>query len=352
MLSHVSRRYDDAFLDPFRQRGDELADAALLELRGAGDLVTRLERGAGAGAVACRRLLDHVREVPSWVDFARMQSGHVRARQFALHAGLALLVGSLAESYASASGAKVLVRSGRLDRDTPRRVYETAVFVHSIGMPGGPRPGTPAHRRIVQTRLIHAAIRHGMQKRSDWNPAWGLPVNQEDYASTLLMLSLVFVRSLRRLGVPFSTAEADAVHHGWRYVGWVMGVDEALLSRDLEDETALYQAITRRQFEPDDDSRTLVAALLDTMSGRSPIYLPRGVLAAAARRVLGDRLADALAIAPPRGWQSILTPLSIAGRLAGPLFAAVPAAGRAAESLGAYIAEQSLRGFEVTGSHS
>jgi hypothetical protein len=343
----VSTRFDDALLDSFRTRGDDLADAALPELCGSGDWILRLEERARAGNAACRRLLDHVREVPGWVEFDRMRMGYARARRFAIHAGLALLVGSLVESYASASGAKVLVRTGRLDADTARRVHETAVFVHMSGSSNGPRPGTDAHRRIVQTRLVHAAVRRGMQRRADWDPSWGIPVNQEDYASTLLMFSLVFVRSLRRLGVEIDPAVADAIHHHWRYVGWVMGVDERLVTRDTREEQALYDAITRRQFVPDDDSRALVASLLRTMAGRAPLYLSSAALAAASRRVHGDRLADALGIPRARLWERALSPLALGTRLASRVCEVVPGAPDAAEALGTWIADRTLRGFEV-----
>ena len=130
--------------------------------------------------------------------------------------GLALLCGSLAESYSSGLAAKVLIRTGNLSRSTRRRIYETAEFLNVLALSGGPRPGTTAHRVLCNLRLLHARIRAAMQRRSDWEPQWGVPVNQEDNGSTLLMFSLVFARSLRRLGVLLSEEEPDSIHHSWR----------------------------------------------------------------------------------------------------------------------------------------
>jgi hypothetical protein len=55
---------------------------------------------------------------------------------------------------------------------------------------------------------------------------WGLPINQSDQAGTLGLFDAVVLLGVRALGVPVSRADSRAVMHLWKYVGWLMGVDE------------------------------------------------------------------------------------------------------------------------------
>ena len=296
--------FTDAFLEPYRTRGDARADAAIAELGDAkpGGLLRAVEARASRGG-PCHELLLHARTVPSWVDFEAMAPGHARAMEHSISAGLTLLTASLVESFASAKAAKVLVRSGRLRTVPARRLFETARYVFDIALSHGAPPDSKAHRNVLEVRLLHAFIRRQILTRGAWDAGWGHPINQEDYASTLLMFSHVFVRGLERLGVAFNDEERAGVHHTWRWVGHVMGVDEALLSKDVREERALYDAMTERQFTPDDDSRALAHGLLDAMASKPPFYLPRVALHTLSRRLVGDRLGDALRLRHSRRWE-------------------------------------------------
>ena len=85
--------FTDAFLEPYRSRSDERADAALAEVRAAkpGGLLRAVEAHAAERSGACRDLLAHARSVPSWVDFGKMAPGHGRAMEHSISAGLTLL---------------------------------------------------------------------------------------------------------------------------------------------------------------------------------------------------------------------------------------------------------------------
>jgi hypothetical protein len=300
MQAAASSRWPDSLLDELRTVGDSLGDRAVRELghdRRAGlDFFAAVHERAGSGGAACRALLEQVNTVPEWTSFPRMRAGCALALSHPVATGLALLCGSLVESYASALGAKVLVRTGNLERATRRRVYETGDFLHTLARDYGARPGTAGHRALVNLRLLHARIRLSMQHRADWDARWGLPVNQEDYSSTLLMFSLVFARSLQRLGLALSDSDIDSLHHGWRYAGHVMGVDPRLLTESPAAEQALYDQITRRQHHPDADSRDLVRSLFTSMGWQPPFFLPTPAQQVVSRALIGDSLADALAI--------------------------------------------------------
>jgi hypothetical protein len=310
----------DAELDRFRLRSDDLGDAAVAELIASGalkdargDLVGALETVARSGGESCAALVDHAWSVPSWVCFEDMREGTTFGLRTPVQSALALILGSLMESYASAKGAKVLIRGGMLEKHVIQRLHDTTTFVLEIAASRGPRPGSKAHRHIVRTRLVHAFVRHGVlaSARADasgrrrWDLAWGHPVNQEDYASTLLAFSHVYARSMDRIGATLTTEEADSLHHLYRWVGHVMGVAPELLTATRAEEQLLYAHVTRRQLHPDDDSRTLAAALLGALGGRPPLFLPAVALAELARRMVGDPLGDGLGLPSSRPWAKV-----------------------------------------------
>lgn len=344
----AAARFSTALLDELRTIGDPLADAALAELEhtagrlpGA-DLVTAVCRRGESGPGACRALVTQAYSVPAWVSFSRMRAGYRVGLSHPVAGGLALLCGSLAESYASALGAKVLVRSGNLERSTRRRIYETAEFLNILARSGGPQPGTPAHRTLLELRLLHTRIRKAMLRRPDWDPRWGVPVNQEDNGSTLLMFSLVFARSMERLGVPLSEVERDSIHHSWRYAGYVLGIDSRLLTESCAEEQALYNVLIARQHNPDADSQALIGALFTAMAWQPPFLLPTAALHGVCRELVGDRLADALKVPPAPRWQEVPAIMRAIGRVHRTATWAVPGSQWLGQKLGTRVIESVL----------
>ncbi len=301
----------DAWLEGNRTRIDGVAARASLEvmrsgMKRGGDLYEALQACARRQMPASVQLLDEASSVPSWVNFEAMLPGSKIGLRTVVQSGLALVLGSLMESYASARGAKVLIRGGRLESQVIARLRDTTNFVLQVAAARGPKPGTDAHRHIIRTRMVHAFVRHGIEKRGDWNTAaWGEPINQEDYASTLLAFSHVYLRSLQALGVHVTDEEERSVQHLWRWVGQVMGVAPELLSTSREEERLLYQHITRRQLHPDEDSRVLALALIDALALRGPLFLPKSSLEGLSRQILGDPLADGLGLGHAKPWTSV-----------------------------------------------
>lgn len=311
----------DQTLDGLRQVGDPLADAAVAELvrakalrSASGDLVGALEHQRARGGAAAAALLEQAFSVPSWVRFPEMRAGAQLGLRTPLQSSVALILGSLMETYASAFGAKVLVRAGMLTSHVLQRLRDTTTFVLEIAASRGPMPGTFAHRHVLRTRLVHAFVRHGVHKRGDWNPAWGHPVNQEDTALTLQAFCHVYLRSMTRLGVTPSVEEAASLHHLYRWVGYLMGLEPQLLTADRAEEVALYAVLARRRLYPDDDSRLLARSLVDALAGRRPLFLPASALAALARHLLGDGLADGLGLSPSRAWATVAHALPVLSR--------------------------------------
>ena len=273
-----------------------------------------------------------------------MERGHRRSFEHAVLGGLSLLAASLIESFASARAAKVLTRSGRLRRMPERRLFETARFTFDIAASGGAPPGSAAHENVLEIRLLHAFIRQRLLADGTFDvAAWGHPINQEDYASTLLMFSHVYVRGLGQLGVALDQAEREAVHHTWRWIGHVMGIDHELLTASVEDEQRLYAATTRRQFAPDEDSRALAHGLLGAMAGRPPFFLSRTALHVLARRLVGNALGDAFQLERSGPWARGIDGFTLLARARDHIEAHVPMGRLVSRRIGKSVAERIIR---------
>lgn len=263
-------------------------------------------------------LVDQVTTVPAWVDRARTDHGAAFFLSTHIVGGIVLGAKSLVSGYAAPAGNKPLVLSGRLQHGTHGRLAETSKFVYDVSRPGGLEPGADGVVAAVVVRLIHAQVRDMIHREVDWNPEWGAPINQHDMLATVLLFSYAWQEGLITLGLSPTDRELEDHTALWRYIGYLMGVDQELLPADRDEAERYADFIELTQGRPDDDARELTRAFLeteppeeaDTDAGPSP-----AVAYALTRTLLGDSMADDLAIPD--------SPLATVVPLATPLVTAV-----------------------------
>src|SRR5688572_12320280 len=96
-----TERFSAERLDGLRAQGDPLSDRVVAELAAAGkmdrfhDLLGEVRARAAAGSAACQELLEAVRVVPPWMDFAAIEAGQRMIAAFPVHMGISLFAGSL-----------------------------------------------------------------------------------------------------------------------------------------------------------------------------------------------------------------------------------------------------------------
>ncbi|KAF9564453.1 hypothetical protein EC968_004505 [Mortierella alpina] len=232
-------------LEPLRRLGDPLADDALaaLEIKPGDDALEALLAYTAQPldeqkSPAPQRLLTQVMTVPDWVDWDRLERGQqVYWRYYPFMQSTLLHVVTASES-SFPRPMKVFNSTGYLlGKRTKRRLDETSQFVHDmIHSPEYLRPGSgTAWKSMIQVRFLHAGVRARLVKISRGHPKYynleeyGVPINQEDLLHALFAVSALVWRVLElRLGVPMTTQEREDYLHLWRYVGYMMGVDDIL----------------------------------------------------------------------------------------------------------------------------
>jgi hypothetical protein len=307
------------------ERGDPPADNLVAALRAlpAGAGARLLGRALADGAVPAGAppeldaLLAPLREPPAWLDPGLLDAGAVATwRAGGLPLFLALTYGSLAFGYQSARLARPLARTGRLERMAGRRLAETSRWYVAATAPGGMHVGAGGWRATVRTRVVHAHVRDHLRRSGAWDDARdGVPISQADaFATAIGGFFVIPMRALRDLGVRHSPAEQEAIAHLWRWIGWVMGVPDALLPDGAAQAAERVALALELDDGPSEDGARLMRALLE--HGLPITRLVPGPAGAPAR-ALGVQLAGGLA----RRWlgPAMADRLDVPGRALAPL---------------------------------
>jgi hypothetical protein len=203
-------------------------------------------------------------QLPDWLDEEALSRGcAVVARSGKTGMRILRDFGLMAGYQASAIN-QTLLKTGALEKGAQRRVAETTKWWMDCTEPGSVLPGGQGFSTTLRVRLIHAMVRRQLSVRKDWDHDYlGLPVNQLDMQVTYLAFSVMFLLGQRVLGVPVSKEEGADVMHLWRYIGWLMGLDESLLvDNEQEGRIALYRNLLS-QAQADEGSKQLAQALMD-----------------------------------------------------------------------------------------
>ncbi|KAF9941708.1 hypothetical protein BGZ75_002869 [Mortierella antarctica] len=218
--------------------------------------------------------------VPDWVDWDRIQRGQQVFWRYCLFISNALVHFSLTNGFSVSKVMKVMNSTGYLSGDkNKKRILETAQFVfdvvHSIDYL---QPGSGlAWKSIIQIRLLHADVRARLLKIGRAHPKYynlqdyGVPINQEDQLGTLYSLSSTIWRVMeQRQNVQMTTQERGDYLHVWRYVGYMMGMDDLLgVTETPERADACVESIRLHLESPDLESGRLVSTMFHNIASQS-----------------------------------------------------------------------------------
>ncbi|TNE50956.1 MAG: DUF2236 domain-containing protein [Bacteroidetes bacterium] len=311
-------------LDHYRQITDPLADGALrrlVEEKGPAEarnlfdrLIRQIEMPIESLPASLQEYWSATDRLPDWADWAQIRQANALFLDHGPKFLIFLYYKSLPLLYTDARGAKVLIRTGRLTHQADkqeiftRRIAETGQFLLTVMAPEALQPGGPGIRAIQKIRLIHAAIRYFVQHDAAWDAeAWGLPINQEDMALTLMTFSVALTDALDTFQIKEEPARLEAYLHTWTAIGHVLGIDVDLLPKNRLEARALMEYILLRQSAPSEDGKLLMQALIRFAHAITPEEF-HNIPALLTRHLIGPDRAAMLGVAPPVGCLGLALP--------------------------------------------
>ncbi|WP_409184206.1 oxygenase MpaB family protein [Amycolatopsis sp. VS8301801F10] len=346
-------------LRTFAQREDALADAVVEWLHREPHRQELVDQALAGERVPSElaAFVEHVEATPYWVDHQRLISGAKAITRAGLLGLFPLGDMSLMGGYLASRATKSLVGTGEIEHRAPRRLVETAAWWIDVTTPGALEKHGSGYQAALRIRLVHAHVRRAMNNRPDWDyDRWDRPVNQVQTAGTLLLFSLVYVVGTQLLGLRYTAREKADILHLWRYVGWLMGVDDELLPADEDDAWRLLWMLAATEFIPDDDSRRLARALVGThaavgegrgAAGKVLARVSVGVHSAISRLVLGRDNADFLGLPDNPVAQAAVLAAAGVNYAAETVRQLVPGATALQEALGAFGRRRYLKRMDA-----
>lgn len=254
-------------------RGDPLADdvAAWLLDEGMGPAWAMVEQALAHGVgdatdapLALRVFINSASVAPPWLDERKLARGARFLQSTGFHGMMVLRDAGLMAGYQASAINQTLVMTGALHGGAHRRVAETGTWWLACTELGGMARHAEGFKLTLRVRLMHAVVRVRLGRQPQWDmDKLGLPINQVDMQATYLAFSVVQLLALRMTGVLISQKESDGVMHLWRYIGWLMGVEDALMCEDEQRGRVLFYRNLISQAPADDTSVVLGRALMD-----------------------------------------------------------------------------------------
>ena len=186
----------------------------------------------GADTVAdCPRPLREffatVERVPSWVDFDLVNEGAAAYRRLGTNAADVMLQLSLIGGYRFGGPTDLLVETGGLTgRKTVRRLAETQKWAVAVSQPDAMcHAGRASSSPCTSARCTRSSITSSRRTAAGTSPtgACHQPDRSGRDAGVVQRGAAAGGAAARR---PGQSAESRAIMHLWKYVGWLVGVDE------------------------------------------------------------------------------------------------------------------------------
>lgn len=220
------------------------------------------------------QFFQHIETTPKWLEPKKLQHALEFTHRLGINNGFILRDLSLMAGYLFPGFNQPLMLTGALNKQAGTRLAETTKWWMDITEDQGLQRFHAGFTSTIYVRFIHALVRYQLQKGQKWDAeTWGIPINQFDLAMTNLAFSSVVLIGIRGLGIFPSTQDTDSFLHFWRYVGWLMGVDEKWL---IEQESEGWKLLYWMQFvhpKSDESSAALGSSLSKEPFERQYKYL-------------------------------------------------------------------------------
>ena len=217
---------------------------------------------------------EYIENRPLWVDEQRLNHAVNFTHRLGINNGFVLRDLSLMAGYLYPGFNQPLMLTGALNKQAGTRLAETTKWWMDITEATGLMRFHAGFTSTLYVRFIHSLVRFHLKQKKEWDSeTWGLPINQFDLAMTNLAFSSVVLIGIRALGIFPSQQEIENFLHFWRYIGWLMGVEEQWL---VESEPEGWRFLYWMQFahpKSDQSSHALGSSLSNEPFERQYRYL-------------------------------------------------------------------------------
>lgn len=187
----------------------------------------------------------------------------------------------------------------------PRRVQQNTRHLIEITLPGGLDRHGDGWKLSVRIRLIHAQVRKLILQENNWEVAAdGVPLHASHMALAATGFSAINLQAVKKMGVHLTTEERAGFMHIWRYVTWLLGVPDDLLTSFDSEEAAIHLKDVAYICEPhpDVEARSMAHDMINGVpdlvgvKNENPAERKKFVnaLFKVSRALIGNELADAL----------------------------------------------------------
>ena len=319
----MTHKWTSQLLDPMREIADPLADEVVAAVVNSGGLeafnamikqvINNRDKVPDTLPKIVNDFFEKTMALPQWADKEKIVRGEKVFDLYGPEMITMLFFVALPYAYATKKGSHVLAITAELTKHVHRRIFQTAQFIMDVMQRGGLGPNGKGIRSAQKVRLLHASIRyyiaHKSNWKSEWDPTWGHPINQEDMAGTLMDFSAGVMRGLKRAKIKLSPEDAEAYLHCWKVVGHIIGVRPELLPENIQDAFDLADTIIERQLGESNSGKVLIKDLIRFIQGFIPRFFS-GFPVTATRYLSGDKIADVIE-AGPSDWTLVLLKLQI-----------------------------------------
>ncbi|MFI1234716.1 oxygenase MpaB family protein [Nocardia salmonicida] len=254
-----------------------------------------------------RDFMEYARRLPQWTDQGKLDTAISFNKKRGLYLGV--LYG-----FASGMMSTVIPKEARSvyyskgGHDLKDRITKTAKLGYDIGSANAYTPDGEMIVTCVKTRLVHAAVRHLLPQSPHWvhSAEEDIPISQNDIMVTWHSLPTTVMKHLNSWKVPIPAHESDAFLHSWQVAAHLLGVRDEYIPKSWPDANSQAAQILDPILAPTPEGAKLADRLLSLGANIDLSILSKPVLGAFTRFLLGDKIADGLAIPREPVWDPLL----------------------------------------------
>ncbi|MFE7723516.1 oxygenase MpaB family protein [Nocardia rhizosphaerihabitans] len=254
-----------------------------------------------------RDFMEYARRLPHWTDQAKLNT----AIEFNKKRGLYL---GVLYGFASGMMSTVIPKEARAvyyskgGHDLEDRISKTAKLGYDIGSANAYGADGEMIVTCVKTRLVHAAVRHLLPQSPHWvhSAEEDIPISQNDIMVTWHSLPTTVMKHLTSWQVPIPAHESDAFLHSWQVAAHMLGVRDEYIPNSWAAANSQAAQVLDPIIAATPEGAKLADRLLSLGANIDLSVLSKPVLGAFTRFLLGDTIADGLAIPREPVWDPLL----------------------------------------------